>query len=304
MDFWNGAYIKYSSGDNIGLHRLVTDFDSGTDTLTHDAFPDPVSAGDEYFLTDWKRQESPTLTATLSVLLKDIFNINATSGSGSVYWEKDITNLSTSTYTKILIRYKTSDTNIKAKVELVFADASTQMVLVETSSVAWAILKATPTPAKTVDKIRFYATSATGDVYYELFLIYEDDFEFPAVTDVLTLKVPNIYVDIRGIGRAGNTTQYLGRDSMPIIITGVMNDAAGWGSPTGDTLLQLWHEAGWDAFQWLESDNYKGKVTLRDFNLDEPSRDKEMPRGYEAILKEFSRSNLGETTWLYGWKGY
>lgn len=303
-DFWNGAYIKYTSGPNIGLHRRVTNFVAATDTITHDAFPNAVASGHEYVLTDWK-QTADGNTATLEVQLKDIFHINVSNATGnkSIYWEKDISNLLTNTYEKMLIRYKTSSTSIKAKVELVFTSGS-QVILAEDDSTTWAIAKKTPTADKTIDKVRFYATQATGDVYYEVFLIYEDDFEFPMVTDVLTLEVPNIYVDIRGIGRASNITQYLGRDSMPIIITGVMDDNSKWGSPVGDTLLQLWHEASLDAFQWLESDNYKGKVTLRNLRLDEPSRDKEMPRGYEANLKEFSRSNLGETTWIFGWKGY
>lgn len=280
----------------------MTAFDPATDTLTHDAFPNAVAVGHEYFLTDWKMTADGN-TATLEVQNKDIFHINVSvsTGNASVYWEKDISNLPTSINKKMLIRYKTSGSS-KAKVELVFTVGS-QVILLDSASAFWAIVKGTPTDAKTIDKVRFYATTGTGDVYYEVFLIYEDDFEFPNVTDLITLEVPNIYVDIRGIGRASNITQYLGRDSMPIVITGVMNDAAGWGTPTGDPLLQLWHIACLDAFQWLESDNYKGKVTLRSFKLDEPSGDKEMPRGYEAILKEFSRSNLGEITWLYGWKG-
>ena len=302
-DFWNGCYIYYCSGDNIGLTRLVTDFVAATDTLTHAAFPNAVAAGDEYVLTDWK-QTADGQTATLEVLYNDIFHINVTNSAGNktIYWEKDISNISTTTNTKMVIRYMTSSSSIKAKVELIFT-AGTQTILAEDDSTFWTYVKATPTTGKTLDKIRFYANQATGSVYYDLFLIYSDDFEFPHVSDTVALQMPNNYVDIRGLGRAGNITQYLGRDSMPIFITGVMDDHADWDDPQGNSLLQLWNNAAYDPFQWLESDNYIGKVTLRNFKLDEPSRDREYPRGYTLELKEYARSNLGEATWLYGWKG-
>lgn len=49
-DFWIGAYIRFTSGLNIGLERRVTAFNSGTDTITHEAFPDAVVVGNEYVL--------------------------------------------------------------------------------------------------------------------------------------------------------------------------------------------------------------------------------------------------------------
>ncbi len=47
-DYWNGCYITFTSGTNIGLTRLIMDFDSGTDTFHHMAFPAVVDAGDTY----------------------------------------------------------------------------------------------------------------------------------------------------------------------------------------------------------------------------------------------------------------
>jgi len=49
--YWNNYYIKYGSGPNSGMERLVTHFDSGTDTLTHAAFPNAVAATDTYVLS-------------------------------------------------------------------------------------------------------------------------------------------------------------------------------------------------------------------------------------------------------------
>jgi len=50
QDYWNGANITFTSGNNKDLTRLVVDFDAATDTLTHNAFPNVVVAGDEYTL--------------------------------------------------------------------------------------------------------------------------------------------------------------------------------------------------------------------------------------------------------------
>jgi hypothetical protein len=49
--YWNNYYIKYGSGPNAGMERLVSHFDSGTDTLTHTAFPNAVATGDTYVLS-------------------------------------------------------------------------------------------------------------------------------------------------------------------------------------------------------------------------------------------------------------
>ena len=49
--YWNNYYIKYGSGPNSGMERLISHFDSGTDTLTHAAFPNAVAVTDTYVLS-------------------------------------------------------------------------------------------------------------------------------------------------------------------------------------------------------------------------------------------------------------
>ena len=56
--YWNNYYIKYGSGPNSGMERLVTHFDSGTDTLTHAAFPNAVAATDTYVISSISTQVS------------------------------------------------------------------------------------------------------------------------------------------------------------------------------------------------------------------------------------------------------
>lgn len=67
-DYWNGAYIKFTSGPNNGLIRLITDFDSTIDTITHEAFPNPVAVGHTYEILVYYK--SPTISVSLATYPK------------------------------------------------------------------------------------------------------------------------------------------------------------------------------------------------------------------------------------------
>jgi len=56
--YWNDYYIKFGSGPNAGMERLVSHFDSGTDTLTHAAFPNAVAVTDTYVISSISTQVS------------------------------------------------------------------------------------------------------------------------------------------------------------------------------------------------------------------------------------------------------
>ena len=64
-DHWNGEYIEYKTGSNAGVRKLITDFDAGTDTITHDAFDNAVSEDDTYFISEFK--QTPTQGAQTKV---------------------------------------------------------------------------------------------------------------------------------------------------------------------------------------------------------------------------------------------
>ncbi len=53
-NFWKGAELEFTSGDNAGERRVVSGFTPGTDTLTLDVTGNPLpaapAAGDEYAL--------------------------------------------------------------------------------------------------------------------------------------------------------------------------------------------------------------------------------------------------------------
>lgn len=57
-DYWNGATITYTTGSNAGETQSITDFVASSDTITHGAFSNAVSAGDQY-----KLSALPTSTA-------------------------------------------------------------------------------------------------------------------------------------------------------------------------------------------------------------------------------------------------
>jgi len=238
-----------------------------------------------------------------------------------VYYSLDLSSLSLSTdiYTKYALRWKTDHSaspGLGFIANMVYASPRIIQTLTPNNptpsfSTDWVINTGTLTPGETVASMEFYldddpSTYAGGyaSAYIDFLILYKDDFTFPMVTDITGLEMPNTHVDIQGINRVGGFTQYMGRESMPIILSGVMDDdTSEWGNPLGDTLLQLWHEASTDPWQLLQCDLGAYKVTLRNFKEEMKGTD-EFPRNYTAIMKEFSRSNLSNTIWGEGWKGY
>ena len=75
--YWVGATITYTTGDNVGESQSITAFDATTDTITHGAFSNAVTAGDQY-----KLSARPASTALESEI---------TSGGGSRQTGADVT---------------------------------------------------------------------------------------------------------------------------------------------------------------------------------------------------------------------
>jgi len=230
------------------------------------------------------------------VLYHDLFDIEATGSAGNKigYYELDVTNIATSIYTTALWRYKTSSATIKAKIELIFT-AGTQTILDESDSTTWAHGHTTVTAAKTLDKIRLYANQDTGHVYYDFALICQGIGTFPQ-WHVLQPELPNRYADIEIPGRVGDITQYLGMRSPTIRLEGPMDTSTAWGTPDGEYLYRLFHEAHTDPWQWFTSDLINCKVTPRAFSLKQ-----EAGSGYQrlwtATFQLYSLSSGSETTW-------
>lgn len=87
-DYWNNAYILFTSGSNNGLSRKITDFDAVTDTITHEAFPNAVAVGNTYLLS--ARPASTTLE-TESMRVANTYTKDAGVGEASLDATFDIT---------------------------------------------------------------------------------------------------------------------------------------------------------------------------------------------------------------------
>jgi len=192
----------------------------------------------------------------------DVFKIDVTISAGNhiVYYTYDMPNISSTTYSKALFRYRTSSSHIKAKIELVFSDASTQTILAETDSTVWKEGTATITAAKTIDHVRLYANAYVGDVYYDFILLHKGTFTFPFVSDSEDLELENNIGYLKVPKRQGNITQNMGADSPFIRLSGIMDTASAWGTIPGAYLMTVWAKT--DVWQWLTTDlGFNGKVT-------------------------------------------
>jgi hypothetical protein len=268
-DFWNGCFIYYVTGDNAGDIRYVSDFDDGTDTVTHDAFDDATADGDTFYMSYEMMgyEDGQTLIPSVSGGMLQI-NVAASAGNKVGY----ITNrtniaLSSTLYTKIVVRYKTSS-NSKAKVVIVFNDASTQTVLDQTSSTTWATAVVTITTAKTIDHIRLHADSGTGNVYYDYVAIYKGTFTFPNVTKLdFNPTSRNITVEIPSAIASGN--QNLGANSATVEITcdyDIETTTYSWkrdgDTDNGDIFLDVMNTQGTYPWQMLVFGNKQFRVML------------------------------------------
>jgi len=269
-----------------------------TITYSHGFLTDCDSA------TNWTETASPTLTSTgLTVLYNDIFKLTGTASTAGqyTYWEYDLTNISSDTFTKFLIRYKTSasSTGLGAKVELVFT-SGTQIILDTSFSTVWKVASGTITKGKTIDKIRLYAVSdaaSSGEyVLYDFILLCKGTFTFPQCDDV-SIDLTNVYADLTPPTRVGDVTQYLAMNSPIIRLTGKIDvDTSNWGSPYGEYLLYIWREACSDPWQWFTSDLINCKVTPRAFHISQSSDSKAL-RVWNCELRKYDKSSGAETTW-------
>jgi len=130
-------------------------------------------------LSDWTEVEDGNVGAFTSVY-DDYFKLDITSSGGNkVYYLWHSVDISPSVYPKFVYRYKTSNTNIKAKIEAVFTGGN-QDILSESSSTTWVTGSATlDTDKGGLQWIRLYANQATGQVYYDFVLVCKGIFTFP-----------------------------------------------------------------------------------------------------------------------------
>jgi len=211
-------------------------------------------------------------------------------------------------YTKILGRYKTSSSSIKAEVQLVFDDASTQTVLAETSSTTWKTFTTTITATKTIDHIRLHADQATGTVEYDFILIHQATFTFPTnQPETMTFEPcpPRLaFLDVPG--RSGDIDQGLATHSGMYTLycnldVGTWKRAANpVDTINGEVFIQIAHQSKTDPWQWFDNEYEQLKVKLVSCQFTR--------RGNEhyvmVTLKEYRLGSAYAETWYdrYGLK--
>lgn len=282
--------------------------------------------------TGWTETESG-LAATLAVENDDIFKITGTMDNAAdeyVTYEKDITNISTDLYPKLLVRWKTTlaAAGLQAKINAVYTVGNTSTTL--GFSTAWTTTTIDLTAGKTLDKIQLIAddnpdSTATGTdyIYFDFIMVCKGVFTFPYISGKVHFEQENVYAEPPISSRIGRPDQYMGMNNSDIVLDGKIDintgycsdssfttqatcEAAGktWIAWSGATrtaagvyceyLRLIMQEAASSPFQWFTSNIFKGKVTPRRIVLDQ---DGESLLAWQFYLKQGSRSGGQLATW-------
>ncbi|RLC88037.1 MAG: hypothetical protein DRJ03_04005 [Chloroflexi bacterium] len=233
----------------------------------------------------------------------DYFKINITSSSGNktYYIEDNIGYVSPSVYTTFLYRYKTSDTNIKAKIVAVFASGN-QTILSETSSTTWVKGSATlDTDKGSLTRIRLYANQATGQVYYDFVLVCKGIFTFPNCGYGLEFTPPARYAMLEIPARVGDITQNLGSPSATVTI-GCDLDVGDWKRSgdyvDGEVFLDIAHNSYTEPWQWLDTGTEQFKATLDTPVFRREADGNSARRILELTFREYRRSSASNESYV------
>jgi hypothetical protein len=250
---------------------------------------------DEYTLTDG----DSTVTAGPNSNRDLSLNITAYTGDAHIVNDTDI-DISTSIYTKALIRYRTIPTGTyKASIVAEFSDTSTQTLVTDTAVTDWTLANVTLTTDKTLDHIYVYGKNDEGEVQVDFILICKGQFTFPQYTK-LSWGMRNRYNNTEVPSRLGRRKAWMGADETMIMIDGdIDTQRASW-KRTKDTLAaqvlnDIHHNASSEIWQWFTSDRANLKVVMEDLNIiEEPDLD--FVASFNTILSEYGDANLTKYT--------
>lgn len=240
----------------------------------------------------------------------DVLRVTGTcqsSGDEYFYAERDITNISSDTYTKYLVRWRTSvaSAGLGAQVVLIFTDGSQNIVGATNPefSTLWTISTGTITAGKTIDKIRLYGNDypnsvASGAFWvdYDFVMLYKDNFTLPNVAD-FNFTPPPTYANIPIPGRVGNITQNLGSESATVQI-GCDLDIGDWTRAgdyiNGEVFADIAHNTYSEPWQWLDTGTQQFKVTLETPEFPRLASEQKLA----LLFREYRRSNASNETYV------
>ena len=232
----------------------------------------------------------------------DYFKLDITSSGGNkVYYLWHSVDISPSVYPKFVYRYKTSNTNIKAKIEAVFTGGN-QDILSESSSTTWVTGSATlDTDKGGLQWIRLYANQATGQVYYDFVLVCKGIFTFPNCGYGLEFTPPARYAMLEIPTRVGDITQNLGSPSATVTI-GCDLDVGDWKRSgdyiDGEVFLDIAHNSYTEPWQWLDTGTEQFKATLDTPVFRREADGNSARRILELTFREYRRSSASNESYV------
>jgi hypothetical protein len=260
-------------------------------------------------LASWTETEAG-LVSSMAVSNDDYFIITGTCDNVAdeyVYYERDVTNFSTTLAPKLLVRWKTSAAanGLQAKINVTYDDASSTETTLGFST-SWTTTVITLPTGKTVDKIRLIAddnpdTIAAGTfyVYFDFVLICQGIFAWPFVSGGVELEGFNNLQHLKIPDKVGNATQYLGGDDSAIRVWGDIDSGTGWHgrwtTHDGEAFYQILHNMNTEPFEWFTSDVCSLKVTVDRVRISQARTDENL-LSYDLYLHEYRLGSAGVET--------
>lgn len=268
---------------------------------------------DATLATDWVETESG-LTCAESLLYDDYLKLEGTCDNAADEWAVYLRtisslSLSTSTYGKVLVRWKTSASSNGLGLRVVIAytagSGGGNTVIVGTTnpefSTAWTVTSGTLTSGRIIQSIAVYADdypntidSGTFQTYLDFILIHQNVFTIPNFSK-FRFHPPPSYAQVPIPGMVGDITQNLGSELAWIEAQCDMN-VGNWKRTSdyqqGDIFKDMAHATYWEPWHWLDDGIHQFKVTLDDpvFDLQE--------RTVDLVFREKRRSSASNETWI------
>lgn len=250
-DYWNGKYVKMLTGSAAGSSAIISDFTASTDTITlaGSGFGVQIADGDTYQISTWAQTKSNITSSVPSIDDGEAIGIpivvSANGGYTYLSYPNEATatdnlSLATNVYKYIMFRYYTSLTTgvVKAKIEAVFSDATTQTVLDYSAAESGYVFGSVAlTAGKTLNHIRLYAYGVTsgdaGNVVYDFVAVYKDDFVLPNCVGA-KVETPLRDAENAVYGKIGSSFGSTGAESASVTLTANL-DFGNW-KRTGDKI--------------------------------------------------------------------